>query len=255
MRRLSRLLVAATCVLAASLPFNAQVAAPQNKKPVGNAAARRAAVDPLAAQRRATAITLINTLADEARGFRDPNLRARVQAQAANALWETDRERAVALFRRAWDAAESADQENQRRREETRSASDDGRTLARNLNVPNMRAEVLRLAAKRDRALGEEFLGELDETRKQEDKDANAATVAAGANAAAEAASGGPQPRRDPLATPPDTARRLRLAMQFLGDDEIERALQFAEPALGQPYQMTVEFLVLLREKDAAAAD
>jgi len=255
MRRLSRLLVAATCVLAASLPFNAQVATPQNKKPVGNAAARRAAVDPLAAQRRATAITLINTLADEARGFRDPNLRARVQAQAANALWETDRERAVALFRRAWDAAESADQENQRRREETRNAQDDGRTLARNLNVPNMRAEVLRLAAKRDRALGEEFLGELNETRKQEDKDANAATVAAGANAAAEATSGGPQPRRDPLATPPDAARRLRLAMQFLGDGEIERALQFAEPALGQPYQMTVEFLVLLREKDAAAAD
>ncbi|MDQ3753872.1 MAG: hypothetical protein M3371_03980, partial [Acidobacteriota bacterium] len=60
MRRLSRLPVAATCVLAASLPFNAQVSAPQNKKPAGNAAARRAAVDPLAAQRRATAITLVN---------------------------------------------------------------------------------------------------------------------------------------------------------------------------------------------------
>ncbi|MDQ3753636.1 MAG: hypothetical protein M3371_02770, partial [Acidobacteriota bacterium] len=214
-----------------------------------------AEADPVATNRRATAVTLLNSLADEARGFRDPNLRARVQAQAANALWETDRERAVALFRRAWDAAESADQENQRRREETRNAQDDGRTLARNLNVPNMRAEVLRLAAKRDRALGEEFLGELNETRKQEDKDANASAVAAGANAAAEAATGGPQPRRDPLATPPDAARRLRLAMQFLGDGETERALQFAEPALGQPYQMTVEFLVMLREKDAAAAD
>src|SRR5919112_1891057 len=72
-------------------------------------------VDPLAEARRATAISLINSLADEARGFRDETLRARVQARAADALWETDAERARALFRRAWDAAEASDRESLRR--------------------------------------------------------------------------------------------------------------------------------------------
>ncbi|MBA3320289.1 MAG: hypothetical protein H0T45_02425, partial [Pyrinomonadaceae bacterium] len=261
MSRLSRFPLAAVCLLAASFPFNAQVAN-KNKQPAGGgkntAASAGAATDPLAAERRMTAVSLVNALADEARGFRDPNLKARVQAQAANALWETDRERAVALFRRAWDAAEAADQENQRRREAVRNTQGSGGPrLATNLNLPNMRGEVLRLAAKRDRALGEQFLGELEETRKQEEKDA--ATAAAGGtgtgtNAATTTGEGGER-GRDVLATPPEAARRLRLALQFLNDGEVERALQFAEPALGQPHQLTVEFLVVLREKDAAAAD
>ena len=263
MSRHLRFLLAAVCLMAVALPFNAQVAN-KNKKPAGGggkdtASRAGAATDPLVAERRMTAVSLVNALADEARGFRDPNLKARVQAQAANALWETDRERAIALFRRAWDAAEAADQENQRRREAVRNTQGSGGPrLATNLNLPNMRGEVLRLAAKRDRALGEQFLGELEETRKQEDKDAAAAAAAAGTstgtNATTAAGEGGAR-RRDMLATPPEAARRLRLALQFLNDGEVERALQFAEPALGQPHQLTVEFLVVLREKDAAAAD
>ncbi len=217
-------------------------------------AGARGAVDPLVAERRAQATALLTTLADEARGFHDETLRARVQAQAADALWDTDKERAMALFRRAWDAAEVADQENLRQR----SAQANGPRLATNLNRPNVRGEVLRLAAKRDRALGEELLAKLEGAKKQEDSQLTSAAAAATPVAASPAATpDAPQARRggDPYATPPELARRLELAMQFLNDGDTERALQFADAALARPYQLAIEFLVSLREKNPQAAD
>ncbi|HEX8129540.1 MAG TPA: hypothetical protein VF527_10595, partial [Pyrinomonadaceae bacterium] len=237
--------------------------AAQPKKPAAATASKTraaGAADPLAAARRANAIALINTLADESRGFRDQTLKARVQAQAADTLWETDRERARALFRRAWEAAEAADVENTRRGEEQNRAA--GRLNTRGLNLPNLRGEVLRLAAKRDRALGEEFLGKMEEARKRETSELNnaSANLPAGAASATPAAgSGGAKPappvRRDPEQVSPDVARRLRLAMQFLEDGDTERALQFAEPVLGSVNPSSVEFLVLLRERSQQEAD
>jgi hypothetical protein len=257
---------AAVCLLSLLQPApvaRAQTAAvAQPKKPVvatAKATKPRAAgaADPLAAERRANAITLVNTLADESRGFRDQTLRARVQMQAADALWETDKERARALFRRAWDAAEIADAENTRRGEEQNRAS--GRPNTRGLNLPNLRGEVLRLAARRDRALGEEFLGKMEEARKHETSELNNASANLPASATATpVASGGKQQtptRRDPEQISPDVARRLRLAMQFLEDGDTERALQFADPALGSVNPASVEFLVLLRERSQQEAD
>jgi hypothetical protein len=260
----------AVCLLSLVVPHapaaHAQTApaAPQTKKPAaaGTASKTRAAAgaaDPLAAERRANAIALINALADESRGFRDQTLKARVQAQAADALWETDRERARALFRRAWDAAEAADAENARRGEEQNRAS--GRSGTRGLNIPNLRGEVLRGAARRERALGEEFLGKMEEARKREAAELNnaSANLPAGAQSSAAATAGGGKPtppvRRDPEQVSPDVARRLRLAMQFLEDGDTERALQFAEPVLGGVNPSSVEFLVLLRERSQQEAD
>jgi hypothetical protein len=254
---------AAICLLSLLQPAPAAraqtTAAVQPKKPA-NATKTRApgAADPLAAERRANAITILNTLADESRGFRDQTLKARVQVQAADALWETDKERARALFRRAWDAAEVADAENTRRGEEQNRAS--GRSGVRGLNIPNLRGEVLRLAAKRDRALGEEFLGKMEEARKRETSELNnaSANLPAGAAATPATAAGGkqaPPTRRDPEQTSPDVMRRLRLAMQFLEDGDVERALQFAEPVLNNVNPSSVEFLVLLRERSQQEAD
>ncbi|HEY0101632.1 MAG TPA: hypothetical protein VGB76_22085 [Pyrinomonadaceae bacterium] len=229
-------------------------AAAQPKKPAAATAKKTGTLDPLAAERRANAITLLNTLADESRGFRDQTLRARVQVQAADALWETDKERARALFRRAWDAAELADAENTRRAEEQNRAS--GRAGTRGLNLPNLCGEVLRLAARRERALGEEFLGRMEEARKRETTELNNASASLPAAGTGGAANAGGQPtRRDPDAVPPDVARRLRLAMQFLEDSDIERALAFADPVLNNVNPNSVEFLVLLREKSAQEAD
>ncbi|MDX6272528.1 MAG: hypothetical protein QOD28_3751 [Acidobacteriota bacterium] len=261
---------AVVCLLSLLLqPVHAQTAAAstaQPKKPVATAAtktrtATTRAADPLAAERRANAIALVNALADESRGFRDQTLRARVQMQAGDALWETDKERARALFRRAWDSAEAADTENMRRGEEQNRAA--GRLGTRGLNIPNLRGEVLRLAAKRERALGEEFLARMEEARKRETGELNnaSANLPTGAPASATATpntAGGKQTqpeRRDPEQTPPDVARRIQLAMQFLADGDVERALQFADPVLNSVNPLSVEFLVQLREKSAAEAD
>ena len=279
MSRTRRPFAAAVCTLSLSLSAFAQQPAPS--KPKTNAPARAAAaVDPLAATRRANAITLINSLADEARSFRDPALRARVPLQAADALWDSEPERARTLFRRAWDAAEQADQTSVRQREADRNAPpalgsgggsprsvEDvrqvqgarGASLASLLNQPELRSEVLRAAAHRDRALGEEFLAKLQETRKQDERDINAETLAGAASAGGSANAGAGLPTAPATIsqheTPPEDARRLQLAIGFLQENDAERALQFAEPALTKVNTNVVEFLVDLREKNPTAAD
>lgn len=274
----SRPFAAAACALSLSVSALAQqTPKPATKTPT--TANARVAADPLAATRRANAITLVNTLADEARSFHDQSLRARVQAQAADALWETDQERARTLFRRAWDAAEQADQENARQREADRNAPPApggggggpqtvqqmqmvagarAASLATRLNGPNLRSEVLRAAARRDRALGEEFLAKLQDARKQDERELNAETTANNAASAnADAASGAPaMPAAiNPHDAPPEDARRLELATSFLQENDAERAMQFAAPALGKVNVPVLEFLALLRAAKADAAD
>ena len=101
---------------------------------------------------------------------------------------------------------------------------------------PDLRAEVLRLAAKRDRALGEELLEKLKRDKTQE---------------ANEAADPG---RRGGSGLPEAMAQRLRLARQLLEAD-VPRALEFADPALATVSMQGLSFLASLREKDAAASD
>jgi hypothetical protein len=199
--------------------------------------------DPAAAERRATAVTLATSLADEARSFRDAQLRARVQMRAADALWQTDAEKARALFYRAWDSADSADREALRLFEERRRAeAGSGRWAG--TSPPNLRAEVLRLAARRDRALGEEFLARLSEATEQKDQ---------GPTITQENAPAPPTP--DPENPTPTVAQRLRLARGFLEEGDVERALQFADKALDVVTTRGMNFLSSLREKDQAAAD
>jgi hypothetical protein len=279
MIRNGRPFAAAACALSLSLSTLAQQPAQPSKTTTPAKAPARANIDPLAASRRANAINLVNALADEARGFHDSALRARVQAQAADALWETDQERARTLFHRAWDAAEQADQENVRQREADRNAPPalgsgggaarsvedvrqiaGGRAngLASRLNGPNLRSEVLRAAARRDRALGEELLAKLQDARKQDERELNAETVAnaaTGANSDAASASPAMPAAIDPHDTPPEDSRRLELATGFLQENDTERALQFAEPALNKVNVPVMEFLASLREKSADAAD
>lgn len=154
------------CLFAFQIAVSAQAPAPKTKTP----AAKRvvAEVDPQIEARRTLAISLLSSLADEARSFRDLAQRARVQARTADALWDVDHENARALFKQAWDSAESADEENSRRSEEEVRAMLAARGSTASRQRPNLRREVLRLAARHDRALGEEFLRKLEESRKQE---------------------------------------------------------------------------------------
>lgn len=193
--------------------------------------------DAVAAQREVLAISLLQTLAEEARSFREPRLRARVQARVADAFWLTDTEKARTLFRRAWEAAEIEDTENAKRAAEEMSRQQASGVVIRSRR-PDLRAEVLRLAAKRDRALGEELLAKLEEENK---KDAEEATRKA-------------RESEDPFG-PSAAEKRLALARRLLEDGDVQRAMEFAGPALTQVSRDTISFLSALREKNSQAAD
>jgi hypothetical protein len=196
-----------------------------------------AEADAEAAQRRAVAISLVTTLADEARTFKDQTRRARVQARAADVLWDTDPDRSRELFRRAWDAAAIVDEETTKARAEElkKASSGDGPVIVR--GGPDLRSEVLRLAAKRDKKLGEEFLKILDDANQKERDEASAAT------------------RRNGAEQQLGASKRLQLARRLVQDGEIERAMEFAGPALNQVSLDSIFFLSALREKNAQLAD
>ena len=150
-------------------------------------------------------------------------MRARTLARIADALWDTDVERGRELFRKAWEAAESADQETARKRQEDiqrqRARTGGGYAIP---SYPNVRGDLLRLAARRDRELGEEFLQSL---KADQQLDVN------GEN------------------------QRLTLARELLATGDPDRAVQFASSELATINVFTVDFLSWLREKNAVAAD
>ena len=78
--------------------------------------------DPAAAaelkERRDRARSLLIALSSDARTFNDQTLRARSLARIADALWRVDPEQARLMFRKAWEAAEVADQESDRKLQE-----------------------------------------------------------------------------------------------------------------------------------------
>ena len=214
----------------------AQVAAPA--KPAAKSKEATAATKARIEQQKALGLSLLVSLANDARNFSDQPLRARTLSRIADALWEVDPEQGRALFRKAWDAAEVADQDTARKVDEDRrrQQGDNPNGPVALAGGPDLRSEVLRLAAKRDRLLGEELLDKLKEVRKQEAADATSRALT------------------NPLDTPAAIKQRLRLANQLL-DTDVERALQFADPALGTTTMEGLDFLTLLRDKNPAAAD
>lgn len=224
---------------------DAKPASDQKRKPTASKdqALKGAAVeepDPLIAQRRLTAIALLTSLADDARSFKDPALRARVQARAADALWTTEPERARDLFHRAWDAAEAGDTEMaQRAAEEAQKQRRQGVVMRRFRR--DTRSEVLQLVARRDKKLANEFLQKIEDDAAKQAKDS-----AADADAAK---------MMDRWSAPEAQAKRIALARALLQDGDVERALSFAGPVLGQVNKDSINFLSALREKDAQAAD
>jgi hypothetical protein len=186
-------------------------------------------------ERRAKARALLVALSSDARTFRDETLRARSLARIADALWQVDAEQGRLLFRKAWDAAEVADSESDKKlQEEIRQQKSRTGSYAVN-SPPNIRRDVLRLAAKHDRALGEEFLEKL---RVQKLEAANSATEKPNPNRLSEAMS-----------------QRLSVARELLQNGEFERAVQFAEPVLALVTTESMNFLSYLREKNATVAD
>jgi hypothetical protein len=187
-------------------------------------------------ERRANAQSLLISLAADAGNYTDQTLRARTFARIADVLWDADPERARAMFRKAWDAAEVVDEQNRRITLEEIQQQEARRGSVAVTNRPSIRSEVVRMAARRDRKLGEELLAKLTTAKQEEAKEATD-----------RARSGFPE-------TPEAITQRLTLARQLLEAD-VERAIQFADPALTNITKEGVDFLSYLRDKDVAAAD
>jgi len=199
-------------------------------------------LDPLVLQRRTTAISMLTSLADDARSFKDPALRARVQARAADALWTTEPDRARDLFHRAWDAAEIGDAENARRATEDaqKQMRQSGAVMRRNRR--DMRSEVLQIVAKRDRKLANEFLQKIEDDAAKQAKDA-----------ATDADVG---KLMNQWSAPESQAKRIALARALLQEGNVELALSIAGLAImDQVNRDSINFLSALREKNAQAAD
>lgn len=204
------------------------------KTPTKNA--RELEAERLLKEKRANAQALLINLAADARHFNDAITRARTLARVASLLWDADHERARSLFRLAWEAAEIGDKEVFEKAKATPRATKSGPGLPYVVDV-HLRREVMRLAAVRDRALGEEFLNDYKEQMRRANDGALISTATS-------------MGTFDPL-----VEQRLDVARQVMEAGEIDRAVQFADPVLGAVSQWTVDFLSSLREKNAVAAD
>ena len=218
------------CLLFTATVTQAQVA--RTAPPAKSAAMTEEEIK--ARERRARARSLLVSLSTDARQFNDQTLRARALARIADALWQVDAEQGRLLFRKAWEAAEVADLESDRKLQEdiSQQKARTGGGYVISL-PPNLRREVLKLAARHDRALGEELLEKL-----------KAQKVEAATNAS---------PRNWEL--PEALSQRIGVAQELLQAGETDRALQFAGPALAVVSTQSIDFLVDLRAKNATAAD
>lgn len=193
----------------------------------------------LESQQRAFAISLVTSLADEARNYHDRALRPRVLARAADTLWDADSDAARVLFRRAWEAAEKGDAEELTLKTDgvPQKAAEMVTALRRSTGY-DLRQDVLTLAARRDQKLGEEFLSKLKKDASDESSQSKSGSESQPATDNSEAVS-----------------KRLNLANKLLDQGEVERALEFSAPALNQVNENSINFLSRLREKRAELAD
>lgn len=213
---------------------------PENKR-IRTAAKSSASIksDQLAEARRAFAVQIVFSLANEARSYKDESLRATIQASAADVLWDVDQAYARLLFNRAWEVAETVDKEGKRRNEEERRRFLAGRGGTGFIPTPpNLRAEVLQIVSRRDRALTERFLAKMEEQNRREEEEENSTSKV-----------------WDPAEPPEAIAKRLELAIQLLERGDTESALQIAASGLNRVTSQGIMFLVLLRQKNKTLAD
>jgi hypothetical protein len=231
------MVISLSCLLALPVPSPAQSNATNrlSAKPFEKETRQVGVID-AADERRALAVSLIISLGSDARSYVDLALRPRVLARAADVLWDVDNVTARALFGRAWEAAEKGDAE-----EVTIKTKDNPPAMVialRRMSGRDLRSEVLSLVARRDRALGEEFFAKLKSENERETEDSK-----------------GKGRPGDSWSTSEAASKRLLVASKLLNDGQVERALEFAAPALDQVNVKSIGFLSELRRKDAEAAD
>jgi hypothetical protein len=238
--RSSLLLAMCFGIATASSIAHAQSSAPAAKrdKPNQPAAVQVPADANSEEERLALAIQIVSSLADEARSYKDESLKVKVQARAADVLWNLNKDRARSIFERAWDTAQIVDQDGRRAIEEKRRQFLAGASSIGFIPPPpNLRAEVLRLVSRHDRTLAEKFLAKMDEDDKR-DEDKNKVKRS-----------------WDPTEPPEAVAKRLQLARELLEGGQLDAAVKLAQPGLNRVTSDGTIFLILLRLKNATLAD
>ena len=186
-------------------------------------------------ERDTFAMSVLTSLANEARGYTDLTLRTRVLARAADVLWDADSTMGRTLFRRAWEAAEQGDFE-----EVTVKTKDKPPPMVialRRMSGRDLRSEVLSFVIPRDRELGKEFLSKLT-TRTDKDAESRRGS----GNGAGWSSSD-------------LELKRLQIARKLLANGQAERALEFAGPSLGRVNANSIAFLSELRVLNPQVAD
>jgi hypothetical protein len=124
---------------------------PAKSRPAPQKSKTRATdADVLEQQARARAWDVLRSVGDDARGWKDTGASARVGAQVADLLWESDADAARVYLVRAWETAARVEESKQT---QTRYRNTSPRTEARQ--------QVLLVARRRDRALAERWLGQM----------------------------------------------------------------------------------------------
>ena len=170
-------------------------------------------------------IARLSALAADAQTF-EPPLRAHIQTEVANLVWNFDRSFARALFLKAWEAAESADREAGEKQQGDESS-----------NPREARREVISAVWQRDHDLGEELLAKLVQHDKEDNESANGSSTAPARKASA------------------DELERLNVATQLLQNGDATEAAKFAGDVLNRAIIPSLRFLSKLREQNATAAD
>ncbi len=178
--------------------------------------------------RRNTAILMLVDLANQARSFRDLALRARAQARVADVLWSSDEPRARQFFLRAWDEVDALERGQ---KDAAKNEDEKGQAVVAG---SNLRIEILRLAALRDRKLAEQLLDKLNADKPKE---------------------GASDSALSPLDLSEADIERMEVAQHLLGQGHIQNAQDLAGPMLNRVTEQTVRFLSTLRLRFPADAD
>lgn len=230
-RKISRALLFVSLVCAFSTSLAQQ---PRRAPALRQSAAQKK--ETARAQRRAQAIELLIETADDARKFDDLLYRARIQTLAADALWPFEREKAGAVFRRAWEAASEADKEEREAALNESRARPDAPEIAA---ITDARDEVILKVATRDPKLADSFMREL----LGEKDDGRGAQISS-------------LRRTSRSALSPLGESRLALAQQLLHQHQFASAVEIAKLTISEGVSASlISFILTLRDWDAERAD
>jgi hypothetical protein len=193
------------------------------------------------------AVTVLKEVAELARSFDDVYESVRAQAEAADAVWPFDEQWSRSVLRRAWDATNAPGAED---RVQGFGTSEDPHEDSLNA-LESARRLVIKAALKHDGRLGESLIKEFERVLDARAQEGTRPTAPSSDSATADAA---PSLRRRTLS--PAGWQRLSIARQLFDEDDFRHAAEAVAPlASAGPTTQLLDFILLLRTRDARAAD